>query len=253
MIQNKNSIELTQEELLEMQIKALYIFDSNSRMTAINEPWASSSGQIKPAPKLHYGITLDGKSLFRFRHDLSPETIGQLEKFILEEAVAEAVADKANPLNACVLKQLGTFLSLLGSDKYIIGICYNFSNSIEKDETCGININHENINSLEIGEFDWLIEEINHCQPCYGFLEENKVVSVCRSVRKSESAHEAGAFTAEKYRGRGLAESVILNWAKAVQSKGLYPLYSTSYDNKASQRVAEKMGLDQFGYSFTFL
>ena len=75
-------------------------------------------------------------------------------------------------------------------------------------------------------------------------------MSVCRSVRLSSRAHEAGVDTLVSYRRRGYATSVVAAWALAVRALNLTPLYSTSWDNVASQRVARRLGLVQYGVDY---
>ena len=54
--------------------------------------------------------------------------------------------------------------------------------------------------------------------------------------------------TAEAFRGRGYAVLVTAAWANAVRAAGITPVYSTSDDNHASQAVARKLGLREFGW-----
>jgi predicted GNAT family acetyltransferase len=53
--------------------------------------------------------------------------------------------------------------------------------------------------------------------------------------------------TLEGYRGRGYAPMVVAAWARAVRETGRIPLYSTSRNNRASEAVARKLGLVQYG------
>lgn len=80
-------------------------------------------------------------------------------------------------------------------------------------------------------------------QPVMGILRDQAAVSVCFSARWSDEAAEAGVETAEAARGRGLAPRVVAAWATAVRTAGRVPLYSTSWRNTASRRVAAKLGL----------
>ncbi|HZS91689.1 MAG TPA: GNAT family N-acetyltransferase, partial [Chloroflexota bacterium] len=41
--------------------------------------------------------------------------------------------------------------------------------------------------------------------------------------------------------------AVVAGWARAIRASGRIPLYSTSWDNHASQAVARKLGLVQYG------
>jgi len=81
-------------------------------------------------------------------------------------------------------------------------------------------------------------------------IEKKKAISVCRSVRISAPAHEAGVETLPEFRGKGHATAVVAVWARAVRSLGSEPLYSTSSGNLASQALARKLGLIQYGVDF---
>ena len=95
--------------------------------------------------------------------------------------------------------------------------------------------------------------ELHDWQPFLVIIEENKAVSVCRSVRITSQAHEAGVETLPGFRGKGYAADVVAEWASFVRSRGALPLYSTSWDNIASQAVARKLQLVSYGEDFHIL
>ena len=53
--------------------------------------------------------------------------------------------------------------------------------------------------------------------------------------------------TIEAFRGRGFAPAVVAAWAHTVRLEGRIPLYSTSWNNLASQSVARKLSLVLYG------
>jgi len=69
-------------------------------------------------------------------------------------------------------------------------------------------------------------------------------------VRITPEAHEAGVESLPEFRGRGYATDVVAAWALLVKSLGALPLYSTSWENTASQAVATKLQLVQYGGDF---
>ena len=71
-------------------------------------------------------------------------------------------------------------------------------------------------------------------------------VSICMSSRSTPAADEVGVATAPGFRGRGLARTAVLAWAQAVRDQGRIPLYSTTWDNTASQALARSMGLERY-------
>jgi RimJ/RimL family protein N-acetyltransferase len=100
------------------------------------------------------------------------------------------------------------------------------------------------------GGFEEMVAELPDWQPFVAIVEEGRAVSVCRSVRITTEAHEAGVETLAKFRGKGYAKEVVMGWARSVVSLGALPLYSTSRDNTASQAVAKKLHLAAYGADF---
>lgn len=78
-------------------------------------------------------------------------------------------------------------------------------------------------------------------------MKDNKPISICCSARQTEEAAEASVFTNENYRGKGYGIEVTNAWAAEIQRQGRVALYSTSWDNFASQALARKLDLIQFG------
>ena len=79
--------------------------------------------------------------------------------------------------------------------------------------------------------------------PLLARLVDGVPVSICFCARRSDVAAEAGLETAPSFRGRGYAAHVTAAWAAAVRAGGRIPLYSTAWDNQASQAVARKLAL----------
>ncbi|MYF91323.1 MAG: GNAT family N-acetyltransferase [Gemmatimonadetes bacterium] len=95
-----------------------------------------------------------------------------------------------------------------------------------------------------------MVPELDSGRPYLAVIEDSQAVSIYQSVRLSWRAHEAGVDTLEAYRQRGYAVSTVAAWALAVRALDLVPLYSTSWENVASQRVARRLGLVQYGVDY---
>ena len=222
-------------ELLEEHIKTLFVLDSQSKMVSINEPW----DKTKPAPRLYIGKTIDGTIIYKSGYDVSSIKIKEIEKILFRESMNNK------------FEYLEEYLEIMESKNYVEEICYYYNN-IKEDtiNNCEIickKIHKDNITDFTIGEFEWLKDEINYCQPCYGIINNGNIISVCRSVRITEKAHQAGIETVKEYKGKGFAGKVLKKWANDILNKSCIPFYSTLKENKASQRVAEKMELKIFG------
>jgi GNAT superfamily N-acetyltransferase len=100
--------------------------------------------------------------------------------------------------------------------------------------------------------FPWMLREFAGWAPYFAVVEDGAVVSVCFNARTGPRAAEAGLFTHPEYRGRGYAVDVTRAWGAATRAAGLVPLYSTSWDNLASQAVAWMAGLIQYSGSMSW-
>ena len=108
-----------------------------------------------------------------------------------------------------------------------------------------IQVVRENVGVLR-RHFESMIDNLEHFQPCLVVLDGDDAVSICDTVRRSARAAEAGLQTMETHRGKGHAVAVTSAWVSAIRAEGRIPMYSTSWENTASQGVAAKVGLVQF-------
>jgi hypothetical protein len=76
-----------------------------------------------------------------------------------------------------------------------------------------------------------------------------RVAAACETARSAPRSVEAGVWTYEPYRRRGLAAAATSAWA--IQVSGRTAFYSTSEGNLASQGVARRLGLHPLGQWWT--
>ena len=226
-------------ELMKIQVEVLFTQDENGCLQYINEP----IGDTKIAPRFFFGNTNEG-SICRFRHDLPDNVVTQLKK---------VAATKPMPMNSQKIPSIhGQFKEILQSHALIervwIGPAYRFPEQIAPP-TNVVRLSRANADLLK-GDFAEMVSELNNSQPCLAVVEDSQTVSICRSVRLSSRAHEAGVDTLTGYRRRGYATSVVAAWALAVRALNRIPLYSTSWDNVASQGVARRLGLVPYGVDY---
>ena len=223
--------------LLEIQAEALFTHDSSGRIGFVNEPDGAR------APRFFFGRTREG-NLWRFRDDLAEDIVRQLDRLAAGEPVHDDL--RAEPRN------LGGFLEVLRADREVpsidAGPALRFPDEVPAPANV-TRITRANVHLLQrMGwDSDASAQGFEERGPVVAVVENGAAVSVCFCARLTTRAAEAGVETVEAYRGRGYAPAVVAAWARAVRAIGRIPLYSTSWDNLASQAVARKLGLTQYG------
>jgi GNAT acetyltransferase len=231
-------MEMSDLQLLDLQVGALFTQDSAGRIVATNEP----DGGL--APRFFLGRARMG-NLWRLRYDLPEVTAHRLN----ELAAAEPVVDdlRAEPT------RMGSFLETLAADQEVrhvwSGPAFRFPDTLPAKTVAVTPITRATLHLLRQMNWDQaaLARDFEQWEPMFAVVEDDVAVSLCFSSRLTEHAAEAGVETLAAYRGRSYAPALVTNWAHAVRISGRVPLYSTSWDNLASRAVARKLGLVQYG------
>ncbi|MFD1386743.1 GNAT family N-acetyltransferase [Oceanobacillus oncorhynchi subsp. oncorhynchi] len=213
-------------ELMKRHVNVLFKKDHNNRMTFVNEP------PNEAAPRIFIGGTQLG-NVVRYSNALEENVIKKLERSIHADFAID----------------LAEIITILNTDRQIsnfwTGPAFVFPD-VSSITTKAIRITDFNKDCLK-QNFPYIYEELKYKQPCFAIIEDEAAVSVCCSVRQTNEAAEASLATFETYRGRAYAIDASIAWAAEIQSQGLLALYSTSWDNFASQSVARKLHLIQYG------
>src|SRR5262249_50905680 len=225
-VKERHKYVLTDQELMAIHVQPLFTHDAHSRLLCVNEP-----GGGGPAPRLFFGRTRAG-NIWRFRSDLPEILVEELEALCMDEPVGMDFNGTLCHIDAYV-RLLETHAPVR---KYCMGPAYHFTEYPEPSSPLLV-ITETNTEMLR-GGFEDLVEELPAWQPFLVLVEEGRAVSVCRSVRITDAAHEAGVETLPDFRVKGYATDVVAGWAHLVRSMGAIPLYSTSWENAASQAVA---------------
>jgi hypothetical protein len=229
----------TDKEFMNIHVQALFTHDAHSSLLFVNEP----NGSKQLAPRFFLGRTKSG-NLWRFRADVPKNLVNELAALCLDEPLATDLQSRP--------RHFESYVKLLETQESVqniwLGPAYHFTEMLEPSRPLVV-ITKENAELLQ-GGFEKLIDELADWQPFLAVVEDGRAVSVCRSVRITPRAHEAGLETLLEFRGKGHAKDVVAGWARSVQATGALPLYSTSWENTASQSVARKLQLLTFGADF---
>lgn len=89
------------------------------------------------------------------------------------------------------------------------------------------------------------VEDRGLAAPWVVALVDGEVAAVCETARSTPAAVEAGVWTYERFRRRGLAAAVVAAWVRAVAERTVF--YSHDADNDASAGVARRLGARPIG------
>ena len=221
-------------ELMRIDADTSFTYDARGRLLRTNEPPAYAR---RPAPRVFVGRTLTG-AVVRFGAAVPDALVSELQTLLSAEPPPRELGA---PL-ACrsgLLAALGPVTEERG------GPAYDASNALTPRESVTpiTTANRE----LARDTYPWLFEEVADWQPCFGVVRDAAVVSVCFSARSGPRAAAAGVDTLPDFRQRGYAAAVSAAWARAMVASGRLALYSTGWENLASQGVARRLHLPMFG------
>ncbi len=226
-------------ELLELDLATTFIHDARGRIVRNNEP------DGEPAPRFLFGRTRVG-NCWRVRDDVPDHIALQLEDLAAPEPVQDDLTLPPGHFGA-MHEALGAHFEP-GDGGY--DLAYRFPEAMAEFARA-IRITPGNVSLLHrIWSVEGASEGLDHGLIWTAMVVEGAAVSHCYSCRLTDRAAVAGVETLEGYRRRGYATAVTAAWAQAVRDSGRIPLYSTSWDNLASQAVARKLGLVQYAVGF---
>jgi ribosomal protein S18 acetylase RimI-like enzyme len=234
---------LTDLELMSVHVRALFTHNAESRLLFVNEP----DSAVTPAPRLFMGRTRAG-NVWRFRADLPENLIRELDSLCADEPPLKTEFDEPPQSVERYVRLLENHAPV---ESVSAGPAYHFSENITPTRQ-PVAITENEAERLQ-GGFEEFVAELPAWQPFVALIEGQRAVSVCRSVRITAEAHEAGVETLPNFRGHGYAGDVTAEWAQRVRAVGAIPLYSTSWENKASQVVARKLRLEFYGADFQIM
>lgn len=226
--------------LLELHARTLFTHDAAGRLVAINEV------RGRQAPRFFLAWGAHG-AIWRVRHDLPPALVTRLGELVSADS---GTGDRAQ-LPACVPAVRAALAEHAPpvDDDHESGPAYCFPDVIE-ERAGALAVTNENAHVLQRWLPEWL-PDVSMQLPVMAVLVEGAAVAVCACSRVPGEATEAGVETHPAFRGHGYAAIATAAWARAMRDRGVVPLYSTAWQNLASQRVAAKLSLIRYGASLS--
>jgi len=227
------------EQLMRIHIATLFNCDADGRIRSLGRPWSRFGGP----PRFFMGRWHDG-NVWLFRDDIPDDLTRKLEKLCRSEPSTKDLMRPPRVASAIrgALEGHGPITREYRGPAYLIP-------EGTQAPTDAMLINAEKCRMLEAG-FPWMLPYLTadlDIGPVTAAVVNGSAASICYCARLSPLAAEAGVETLDAMRCRGYATAAVAAWASAVRRLGLLPLYSTSWENVASQRVAEKVGAVCYG------
>lgn len=223
--------------LITLHLNTLYRCDASSRLLSVNEPGDAY------APPRFIMVRTPQRNFWRFRYDLPLDLARELDGLCASEPVT---TDLAPPPRIAPAVHALLARHALPGETYR-GPAYWIPERVA-DQAEAVIVTDANAELLRAGfprrlplprQFD--------SGPLAAAVVEGVAVAICYCSRLSEGAAEAGVDTLAAFRRKGYASAAVSAWAVAVRQRGLLPMYSTSWENLASQGVARKLGMIQYG------
>ncbi|MFC3860488.1 GNAT family N-acetyltransferase [Deinococcus antarcticus] len=225
---------------MQRQARTLYRIDRAGRLRLIPDLTAAES-EWEPAPRFFLGRTAQG-NVWHFRHDLPRQVTVELDALCRSEPPLQVGQEPG------IARQIR---EVLGAGEEYRGPAYLLPWQTDTGQAVAISPDTAH---LLLPAFPGTARRAlaGHGGPVTAVIENGQAVAVCSSVRQSGPASpggaaEAGVFTLEQSRGQGYAAQVTALWANLVRAQGRLPLYSTSWENTASQAVAHRLNGQWFG------
>jgi hypothetical protein len=237
------TIEGIEHDLLRTQLDMMWTRAPNGRIQHENDLGT------RPAPLVAMGVTNEGERLVEIGSSIA-DADGERIRSVLEGAFGEPTDDEVTQIIACIGEEparaekgpIYTFLPSLPSTPLDGGARMVWCQ--DDDATSLI--------AALVGAREDARDEMMPIYPTWAaVVTDDRIVSMCRTVRQSPAGAEAGVNTHAKFRGRGFAAAATALWATKMRATGRSLFYSTGTNNLSSQRVAQRLQLRRIGTLWT--
>ncbi|MEQ1788374.1 MAG: hypothetical protein ABL966_15085 [Acidimicrobiales bacterium] len=221
--------------LLRLELDTLWVTDADGRLRRCR----TDAGEPPPLLVVGAGDSIDG--CWAASAALPAAVVDRLQELLAHEPVqAPAVgwAPRAADALVAAARSVGPLAAPHGGPSYLVpaGLVPDPSvelhTSADADAAATLALLPSADRSLAA---PWVIA-----------IVDGQAAAVCETARDAPASVEAGVWTYEPFRRRGLAVAVTAAWSALVTDRTAF--YSTSWDNHASQAVAHRLGLPTVGH-----
>lgn len=135
-----------------------------------------------------------------------------------------------------------TIISLLKSQNIEVEVghykTYTFPEHYKNMEADNVKLLPKSDPKIQAFDFGGFTEQIHAIEL------DGKIVSACVSSKENDRCGEAWVFTDPDHRHQGLAQKVVVMWAKDLMTVGKVPFYSHKIINFGSAKLAKHLKLE---------
>jgi hypothetical protein len=237
--------------LLGLEVEALYVLTDSGRLVRRSTPDHAAAARLRLAG------CRSGNDV-RLRHDVGETTAQEIERLAADEP--PLYAPHSRPIH------LDDYLKLLAVEapveRWNPGLIWSFPDHLEYQHPA-------TLAASDTPEGDRLLARLRErgmpaalvdagfvdvgrlWAPWCVAVDGDEIASLAFTVGLSPASAEVGVYTAERYRGRGLAAVVTAGWAALPALGGRVRFYSTTVANRSSQDVTRRLGLRYVGAELT--
>jgi len=235
------------EELIQIHADTLFLSDATGRLRFNADP-GYPEAELEPAPRFWLGRTQRGAT-WRLRVDLPADLALTLDG--IAQTIAPASDPRILPAQANAIREaLQTHAPITGE---WAGPAYWVPDPPSVPPAAVV-ITPDTADLLA-PHFPWkqTPRALRAAGPLVATIVGGRAVAICYCARLTAVAAEAGVATTESARGHGYGQAAVAGWAIALQRQGILPMYSTSWDNHASQGIARRLAMIPYADTWAIL
>lgn len=238
----------TDLELLEIEIETLWATDHRGRLVK------SHGWQGRTAPHLVIAVCNDGQ-IAAFGSEVPDELAVKLQAAVADGSPSTSPAIEPASIARCeqLLKDSLGPVEHSSGPSYVIPPKTAFESQAKIERSDGPNtvaLRGQVPKRAGWSAEDWSMLLDGSFGPWAVATVASQVIAICHSAVLADRGSEAGLWTDPDFRGQGHGAAVTAGWASLLAPSGRHPFYSTSTDNRSSQRVAARLGLHPIGWKW---